>query len=271
MKTAVLSLLFAPLLVIELSSAAKIFTLDFSRSTGASPLRRRADEGQSYTDALHNEGAGGYYTVNATVGTPPQNLMFGVDTGSSDVWVTSSNNSFCTNVTAQQEKHQGCSGGVFDTSKSSTYAFVNSDFSITYQDGSGANGNYMTDVLSIGDISLTGQQMGLATNTTNPLGLIGLGFGKSKSAGFSYLIPANVSQILASHQALMATFILALLTSLSISLSSTRKHTRSISTVSNHPLAPLSSAELTPRNSSAISQHSISFQIPQMVSHPVLK
>jgi hypothetical protein len=79
-----------------------------------------------------------------------------IDTGSSDLWTNTPNSTFCEN------KENSCSiSGTYDSSASSSYSFVNSDFKITYADGSGAAGDYVTDTLTIGGTSIKDFQFGV--------------------------------------------------------------------------------------------------------------
>jgi hypothetical protein len=68
-----------------------------------------------------------------------------IDTGSSDLWCNSASSSLC-----EQNPDPCTASGTYDSSSSSTYKLVNNDFNISYVDGSGAAGDYVTDTLSIG-------------------------------------------------------------------------------------------------------------------------
>ncbi len=67
-------------------------------------------------------------------------------------------------------------GGTYDANSSSTYKFVNSDFNVSYVDGSGAAGDYAEDTLSIGGQTLTGLQFGIGYQSTSPDGILGIGY-----------------------------------------------------------------------------------------------
>lgn len=107
------------------------------------------------------------YYANVTVGTPGQFLEMQLDTGSSDVWMTDSSAAYC------EESEYACQGGTFDPSSSSTYNALSTVFNITYVDGSESVGKYFTDDFTIGGVSLTKLEMGLATTTTIGTGIIG--------------------------------------------------------------------------------------------------
>lgn len=100
--------------------------------------------------------------VNVTLGTPEQSLRLVIDTGSSDLWVNTPNSTFC------EEYSKYCNYfGTYDSSESSTYSYVSSDFNITYADGSGAAGVYATETLHIGDTTLKDLQFGIGDTSTS--------------------------------------------------------------------------------------------------------
>ena len=111
-----------------------------------------------------------YYT-NVSLGTPAQNLRLHIDTGSSDLWANVKSSEICT------DRSNPCSGGgTYDANSSSTYKYMNSDFNVSYVDGSGAAGDYATDTLSIGGQTLTGLQFGIGYDSTSADGILGIGY-----------------------------------------------------------------------------------------------
>ena len=67
-------------------------------------------------------------------------------------------------------------GGTYNANSSSTYKYLNSDFSVSYVDGSGAAGDYGTDILKIGGQTLAGLQFGLGYESTSADGILGIGY-----------------------------------------------------------------------------------------------
>ncbi|KAJ5092254.1 hypothetical protein NUU61_007124 [Penicillium alfredii] len=111
------------------------------------------------------------YFSNVTLGTPKQTLRLVLDTGSSDLWCNAPNSSLCTS------NDDPCSSsGTYDSSASSTYSFVSSDFNISYADGSGAVGNYVTDTLRIGDATIKDFQFGVGYSSGSSEGVLGIGY-----------------------------------------------------------------------------------------------
>ncbi|KAF2765328.1 acid protease [Teratosphaeria nubilosa] len=140
-------------------------------------------------ESLDNEET--LYFINTTIGTPAQSLRLHVDTGSSDLWVNTASSQLC------EEKTKPCvAAGTYAPNSSSTYEYLNSDFNITYEDGSGAVGDYATDVVSFGGISLTSQQFGIGYSSSSGEGVMGIGYAINEAATEygSQLQYANVPQ-----------------------------------------------------------------------------
>jgi Eukaryotic aspartyl protease len=76
-----------------------------------------------------------------------------------------------------QESSDPCTAsGTYDSSSSSTYKLINHNFNISYVDGSGASGDYVTDTLSIGGQSLSDFQFGIGSQSTSSEGVLGIGY-----------------------------------------------------------------------------------------------
>lgn len=155
----------------------------------SAPKRHALYERDTQTVALKNDVNNLQYTMNVTVGTPPQPITLQLDTGSTDVWVVTPQACQVALNDRQTQGNLSNCGGSYDITKSTTGKMIpggEGQFHATYQDGTGAQaGDYITDTLGIGQWSLPGYTIGQATQVDTIPGLIGVGFD---------LLEANVSQ-----------------------------------------------------------------------------
>lgn len=120
-----------------------------------------------------------YYLSDLQIGSDHQNVSVQLDTGSSDLWVVSSDvecSDDCTSL------------GDFDSSSSSSFKDLNTTFKITYGDGSYATGLYCVDDVSFAnvDASVTGLQFGNVDKTTAGFGILGIGLTSLESTSNTY-------------------------------------------------------------------------------------
>jgi hypothetical protein len=109
--------------------------------------------------------------MDLSIGTPPQDLLMHIDTGSSDMWVNVDTSRLC--------EHRGdpCEGaGTYSANASSTYQYINSDFNITYVDGTGSRGDYVSDTVQFEGVTLRDQQFGIGYASSSAEGIIGIGY-----------------------------------------------------------------------------------------------
>jgi hypothetical protein len=129
-------------------------------------MRKRSE---TVSVALTNEET--LYFMNVTIGTPAQDLRLHIDTGSSDLWVNVASSSLC------EERGDPCAAsGVYAPNKSSTYEYINSQFNITYVDGSGSVGDYVSDTVAFGGVTLSNQQFGIGYSSSSAEGILGIGY-----------------------------------------------------------------------------------------------
>lgn len=132
--------------------------------------------------------------MDISIGTPPQDLRMHIDTGSSDLWVNTPDSRTC------ELRSDPCdAAGTYTANSSSTYQYINSDFNITYVDGSGSSGDYVSDTVRFNGISLQNQQFGIGYSSTSAQGILGIGYPANEVAiqyGHPVYpnIPANLVQ-----------------------------------------------------------------------------
>lgn len=120
-----------------------------------------------------------FYSADISLGTPAQKFTVLVDTGSSDLWVYSKDNTKdCSNNACQAT-------GQYDSAASSSYKFVSSDFSIQYVSGSAA-GDWVTDTITMGGASVSDFQFASASDAPGLVGVFGIGLAAGEAARTKY-------------------------------------------------------------------------------------
>ncbi|KAK4226156.1 aspartic peptidase domain-containing protein [Podospora fimiseda] len=168
-------------IVTDLDTASAPKTVDYD-SNGASNNRKgttfyenRTSQSQGNVEVpAHPTGEDIEYLAPVDIGTPPQTLMLNFDTGSSDLWV------FSSETPAEQVSGQK----LYNINASSTARKLeNHTWDIGYGDGSHAGGNVYLDKVTIGGITVRQQVVESARRVANTFtrdtassGLVGLGF-----------------------------------------------------------------------------------------------
>lgn len=125
-----------------------------------------------------------FYIANLKLGSAKTNVGVLLDTGSSDLWVMSSKNSYCAN----NGGNVNCDTyGTYDETTSSTFHNNNTQFSITYLDQTFAKGTWGQDTIGIGDdLTLQGGNLAVADNSDSNIGVFGIGPRALESASSQY-------------------------------------------------------------------------------------
>ncbi|MCJ1384072.1 hypothetical protein MMC17_007188 [Xylographa soralifera] len=169
---------FAVLCLINGAAAAKVIGMDTfkaKRHASSSAYQKRATiSGPLSETALANA-----YYLNITIGTPGQSNLLEIDTGSSDTWVL---------VQPDLAEIKAHALMTVDPTMSTSFVTISDGTFITaFEDGSGTSGDFFTDNIKIGGVTVKTQQMGLTLESTSNAhnGLVGLGFDLSE-AGVSF-------------------------------------------------------------------------------------
>ncbi|CAF0788764.1 unnamed protein product [Adineta steineri] len=139
--------------------------------------RRRSASPTTSTESLLDENWGTYWMGQITIGSPAQIFNVDFDTGSSDLWIPST------------QCGSSCGGNhTFNSGLSSTYRAWNKNFYIRYGDGSNANGTFANDTVTIGGVSIANQSFAMITSaqgfsTRTADGMLGMGYQSIASGG----------------------------------------------------------------------------------------
>ncbi|PRQ76535.1 aspartic protease [Rhodotorula toruloides] len=141
--------------------------------------------------SLTSYNGGTLYAGAATIGTPAKSFILDFDTGSSDLWITSSGcNSAACNTHSKYDP----------SSSSSSQLVAGKTLSLTYGDGSSTKGTVYTDTVSVAGLSATSQTLGAATALTSDFqddpydGLMGMAFASISTLGANPFFQTLVAQ-----------------------------------------------------------------------------
>jgi hypothetical protein len=164
------SLVAASLSLLPLA-LSQVVQWDFSHHKHVpSGLPRRS--ARAFEAGIDNRIIRGGYFADVKIGSPAQCLTLQIDTASSDTWMPWTEASVCS--------HDGgdpCTLGSFDPDDSETLKKVGAgSFELIYVDNSYCRGDYIADTFHMGGTTVKNLTMGLATDTSVPYGILGLGY-----------------------------------------------------------------------------------------------
>lgn len=143
------------------------------KKKGTSGSTSATDTGEVTAEDVQNDSQ---YICEVAIGTPAQNLMLDFDTGSSDLWVWSTELSSTIQTQGKAAGHT-----IFDPTKSSTWKVLSGEtWSISYGDSSSASGDVGTDNVTIGGLTIKAQAVEVAKTISSQFvssvgdGLLGL-------------------------------------------------------------------------------------------------
>ncbi|CCG21829.1 Sap10 aspartyl proteinase [Candida orthopsilosis Co 90-125] len=128
------------------------------------------------------------YLTNLAIGSSKDEVVVSIDTGSSELWVMSKDVNCQTvdqlhaesapnipNIFNDLNEEYSCkANGTFNTEQSTTYQFINDDFSIAFADGSAAIGQYGRDDVGVGNVTIEGLKFGVAKASSIDVGILGI-------------------------------------------------------------------------------------------------
>lgn len=152
----------------EPAGSAKVVQHDIRRVQGQELVaRNRFRKRDTVSLSLENEQV--LYLADVSIGTPPQAVRLQIDTGSSDLWVNTPSSAYCSASPSPCDR-------TYTANDSSTYVYLNSDFDIVYLDNGTISGDYATDTVSLGDVTIPKQEFAIGYTSDNPEGILGIGY-----------------------------------------------------------------------------------------------
>ncbi|KAJ4304656.1 hypothetical protein N0V90_000182 [Kalmusia sp. IMI 367209] len=143
-------------------------------------LRKVEDDGKPGEVKAEDQMNDSLYLCPVEIGNPPQICNLDFDTGSSDLWLWSTELDADTQASGKASGHN-----IYDPNSSSTFKKLRgSKWRIRYGDGSKASGIVGTDDVTLGGLTIESQAIELASKLSSQFtegagdGLLGLAFGK---------------------------------------------------------------------------------------------
>lgn len=165
------------------ASSKGYIQMDLESSAGAQPVLDRYQRQLARRDGsiqMDLTNLASYYQVKLSMGTPAQDVLLTVDTGSSDLWVLASDSDEC-------QSGQCSPGSSFDEGKSSSFKEDTSNpFGISYGDGTSAKGYWAQETLGLNGQVLNDGNFALATTTSSNLPVFGIGLVAGETAKTPY-------------------------------------------------------------------------------------
>ncbi|KAH8887161.1 acid protease, partial [Thozetella sp. PMI_491] len=148
-----------------------------------------ASKRQNSVDLTKQE-SGTSYTIQLQFGTPPQNVVVQLDTGSTDLWV----NPNCANAGSATQQAFCNSLPHYTASQSTTYRSGGPTYTLRYGIGN-ATVTYVQDTVRAGSAALAGQTFGVASNSYQlPFGILGIGPYITGNYQYSFFIDSLKAQ-----------------------------------------------------------------------------
>lgn len=134
------------------------------------------------------------YAINITIGTPPQDVLVLLDTGSSDLWVPAQGSLLCSNAEALCNANgtipnQDARVFAFDPSSSSSFKNSTLPFNISYVDGTLITGSFAQDTVGFGSASIQKGNFAVAQNASSSTpveGILGVGYSNFESMASNF-------------------------------------------------------------------------------------
>lgn len=134
---------------------------------------KRADNDNEGVFDVRTKNQNTFYSITLGIGSPPQDVILTVDTGSADLWVMDAD----VDCSSQYSLTKlNCSKyGFFDRSQSSTWHDNKTDFEISYSDSSYARGVWGTDSIRIGNGNIDNFSFAVAESSNSSVAVLGIG------------------------------------------------------------------------------------------------